>query len=320
MSPAGGPRGGPGADPGADPGAYLGAEELARLGELAERAARAAGELVLRGRAEHGGVTATKSSRTDVVTAMDTASEELLRSLLLAERPGDAVLGEEGGASSGAPAGGDATGLTWVLDPIDGTVNYVYGIPAYAVSVAVVAGPPEPPHWRPLAGCVHNPVTGETWTAVLGAGARLDGAPLSGPGAPPLAEALVGTGFGYTAQRRAEQAAVVADLLPRVRDVRRIGSAALDLCAVASGRLDAFYERGLNPWDAAAGWLVAAEAGAVLVGLDGTAGRGASRDMLVAAAPALADELAAALTAASRSGGPSAEPADGSGGSPAEQR
>lgn len=275
------------------------AQELAQLGALAERAARAAGELVLRGRARHGAVTATKSSRTDVVTAMDTAAEELLRSMLLAERPGDAVLGEEGGASPAAPAG--ASGLTWVLDPIDGTVNYVYGIPAYAVSVAVVAGPPEPPHWRPLAGCVHNPATGETWTAVLGAGARLDGAPVPGPAAPPLAEALVGTGFGYTAQRRAEQAAVAADLLPRVRDVRRIGSAALDLCAVASGRLDAFYERGLNPWDAAAGWLVASEAGAVLVGLDGAGGRGASRDMLVAAAPGLADELAAVLAASSPS-------------------
>jgi len=310
--------------PAAEPASGLTAEELARLGELAERAARAAGDLVLRGRAEHGGVTATKSSRTDVVTAMDTAAEELLRSLLLAERPRDAVLGEEGGASAGAPAGAGATGLTWVLDPIDGTVNYVYGIPAYAVSVAVVAGPPEPPLWQPLAGCVHNPVTGETWTAVLGGGARLDGARLTGPAAPPLAEALVGTGFGYTAERRAEQAAVVADLLPRVRDVRRIGSAALDLCAVASGRLDAFYERGLNPWDAAAGWLVAAEAGAALVGLDGTAGPGASREMLVAAAPSLADELAAVLAASSPVAGPVVSPvvspAGGPGGGPAEHR
>lgn len=267
----------------------LSPQEADALVALAERAARAAGELVRAGRAEHGAVTATKSSRTDVVTAMDTAAEQLIRDLLRAERPQDAVLGEEGGTTGGT------SGLTWVLDPIDGTVNYVYGIPAYAVSVAVVAGEPAPPHWQPVAGCVHNPETGETWTAVRGAGARLDGEPVVAAAGPPLAEALVGTGFGYTAQRRQEQAGVVAHLLPRVRDVRRIGSAALDLCAVASGRLDAFYERGLNPWDAAAGWLVAAEAGVALVGLDGA---GASQEMLVAAAPRLAEELAAELSRA----------------------
>ncbi|PWJ49283.1 myo-inositol-1(or 4)-monophosphatase [Quadrisphaera granulorum] len=266
--------------------AALTAAEVAALADLAERAARAAGELVRAGRAEHGTVTATKSSRTDVVTDMDTAAERLIRSMLEAERPQDAVLGEEGGATGGT------SGLTWVLDPIDGTVNYVYGIPAYAVSVAVVAGPPSPPAWQPVAGCVHNPETGETWTAALGAGSRLNGEALPGPQRPPLAEALVGTGFGYTAQRRAEQAAVVAHLLPRVRDLRRIGSAALDLCAVASGRLDVYYERGLNPWDVAAGWLVASECGVALVGLDGA---GASSEMLVAAAPGLAEEVAAAI-------------------------
>ncbi|MEH3079012.1 MAG: inositol monophosphatase [Quadrisphaera sp.] len=265
------------------------AEEVAALADLAERAARAAGELVRAGRAEHSAVTATKSSRTDVVTAMDTAAEQLIREVLRAERPQDAVLGEEGGSTGGT------SGLTWVLDPIDGTVNYVYGIPAYAVSVAVVAGEPAPPRWRPVAGCVHNPETGETWTAAAGGGARLDGEPVVAAPAPPLAEALVGTGFGYTAQRREEQARVVAQLLPRVRDVRRIGSAALDLCYLASGRLDAFYERGLNPWDAAAGWLVAAEAGISLVGLDGA---GASQEMLVAAAAPLAQELAAELSRA----------------------
>ncbi|TNM68898.1 inositol monophosphatase [Streptomyces sp. NP160] len=272
-----------------DAGPQPSPEEAAALADLAECAARAAGALVREGRAERGGVTATKSSRSDVVTAMDTASEQLIRRVLRAERPQDAVLGEEGGTTGGT------SGLTWVVDPIDGTVNYVYGIPAYAVSVAVVAGEPAPPHWRPVAGCVHNPETGETWTASLGGGARLDGEPVHAAAGPPLAEALVGTGFGYTASRRAEQADVVARLLPRVRDVRRIGSAALDLCYVASGRLDAFYERGLNPWDAAAGWLVAAEAGVSLVGLDGA---GASQDMLVAAPPALALELAAELSRA----------------------
>jgi myo-inositol-1(or 4)-monophosphatase len=269
--------------------AGLTAQDVADLVDLAERAARAAGELVRAGRAEHGAVTATKSSRTDVVTAMDTAAEQLIRRMLLEERPQDAVLGEEGGSTGGT------SGLTWVVDPIDGTVNYVYGIPAYAVSVAVVAGEPAPPGWQPVAGCVHNPEAQETWTAALGGGARLDGEPVVATTGPPLAEALVGTGFGYEASRRREQAAVVAHLLPRVRDVRRIGSAALDLCSVASGRLDAFYERGLNPWDAAAGWLVAAEAGVELVGLDGA---GASRDMLVAATPDLARELAAELSRA----------------------
>ncbi|HZI96288.1 MAG TPA: inositol monophosphatase family protein [Actinomycetales bacterium] len=261
---------------------------LAELASLAEHAARAAGDLVRDQRPEDLSVSATKTSPTDVVTAMDTAAEALLADVLLSGRPEDGLLGEEGGLRPGT------SGLTWVVDPIDGTVNYLYGIPAYAVSVAVVEGEPEPRAWRVLAACVHNPSSGETWTATLGGGARLDGRAVGGPGSPPLSGALVGTGFGYTTERRRRQGEVVAALLPQVRDIRRAGSAALDLCAVASGRLDAYYERGLQPWDLAAGGLVAAESGASVTGL---AGLDADESMVVAARGDLARELSLALTA-----------------------
>lgn len=260
---------------------------LVELRALAEEAARAAGRLV-RDRPERPSVAATKSSPTDVVTAMDTAAEALLVDLLTTRRPQDGLLGEEGGLREGS------SGLTWVVDPIDGTVNYLYGIPAYAVSVAVVRGRPEPGRWEPLAGCVHNPATGETWTAAAGLGASLDGRPVTVNRGVPLERALVGTGFGYTVERRREQARVLAELLPRVRDVRRAGAASLDLCAVASGRLDAYYERGLQPWDLAAGQLVAGEAGATVTGLGG---RPAGEAMVVAAAEELATPLADALAA-----------------------
>ena len=266
-----------------------GPDERAELVAIAERAARAAGELVHRGRPERLEVTATKVSATDVVTAMDTASEELLTELLLRARPHDGVLGEEGGATVGT------SGVTWVVDPIDGTVNYLYGLPGYAISVAAVVpggapgDEPDPATWTAVAGCVHEPVSGRTWTASLGGGARLDGAPLGGPADVPLAEALVGTGFGYTPQRRAAQARVLSQVLPRVRDIRRAGVASLDLCAVGSGWLDAYYERGLKPWDHAAGALVAAEAGAVVRGLSPQ--EPASERFCLAAAPGLAAAL-----------------------------
>lgn len=266
---------------------------LVELRALAEDAARAAGRLV-RDRPERLSVAATKSSPTDVVTAMDTAAEALLVDLLATRRPHDGLLGEEGGLREGS------SGLTWVVDPIDGTVNYLYGIPAYAVSVAAVHGRPEPGRWEPLAGCVHNPATGETWTAAAGLGASLDGRPVTVNRGVPLERALVGTGFGYTVERRREQARVLAELLPRVRDVRRAGAASLDLCAVASGRLDAYYERGLKPWDLAAGQLVASEAGATVTGL---AGRPAGEAMVVAAAEELARPLADALADVGADGG-----------------
>lgn len=256
------------ADPGQPP-----ADVLALL-DLAERAARAAGDLVRDGRPDRVEVTATKSSATDVVTQMDTDAEALLRTMLLGERKQDGMLGEEGALVAGS------SGLTWVVDPIDGTVNYLYGLPGYAVSVAVVSGAPDDPaRWTVLAGCVHCPATGETWTASLGGGAYLDGRPVRVGEVTDLSQALVGTGFGYDAERRRAQAAVLARLLPAVRDVRRGGSAAVDLCSVATGRLDAHYEQGLNPWDLAAGELVVIEAGGRVGGL-GQAG--ASQRMVVA--------------------------------------
>lgn len=225
------------------------------------------------------GVAATKSSPIDVVTEVDRASEELIRSRVLAARPHDGFVGEEGERMQGT------SGLEWVVDPIDGTVNFVYGIPAYAVSIAVreVDG-------DVVAGHVVDVPTGAEWAATRGGGAwRWEGerrVPLRAPEPPPLAEALVGTGFNYVREVRERQAAAAARLLPHVRDVRRIGSAALDLCSLAEGRLDAYVEQGLHPWDLAAGGLVAEEAGIVLSGLDGPP----DVRLVMAAHPALAGE------------------------------
>lgn len=253
---------------------------------VAEQVARAAGRLVHDGRPENVGVAATKSSAVDVVTAMDLASEELVRRMLRELRPDDGVLGEEGGHEAGR------SGVTWVVDPIDGTVNYLYGLPAYAVSVAAVVGDPSPETWTVLAGCVHAPATAETWTAGRGRGAHLDGRRLSVAPAPPLERCLLGTGFGYLADRRRAQARVLAALLPQVRDVRRGGAAAIDLCQVATGRLDLYYERGLQPWDLAAAGLVVAEAGGALTGLRG---RPAGPAMTVAGAPERVAQLVTML-------------------------
>lgn len=261
--------------------------DVAGLRAIAERVARAAGHLV-RDRGVVSAVTATKSSPVDVVTETDLAAEALIRRLLRQARPDDGVLGEEEGWQAGA------SGVTWVVDPIDGTVNYLYGIPAFAVSIAAVTGPPDPEEWTVLAGAVHSVTDGHTWTAGRGEGATLDGAPVRCAPPRPLAESLVGTGFGYVAERRRAQAAVVAELLPLVRDVRRIGSAAIDLCLVGSGSLDLYYERGLNPWDMAAASLVAEEAGARVSGLRG---RRASPDMTVAGPEPTVGELVAFLEA-----------------------
>ncbi len=261
--------------------------DVTELMGVAERVAREAGALVSDGRPDRVTVAATKSSPQDVVTAMDYASEELLRRRLAELRPGDGVLGEERGWQAGS------SGVTWVVDPIDGTVNYLYGQPAYAVSVAAVTGPagvaPDPRTWTVLASCVHAPTLGLTYTAARGRGAWRDGVRLTmGAGPDDLAGCLLGTGFGYLAQRRAVQGRVVAALLPRVRDIRRIGSAAVDLCSVAAGSLDAHYERGLQPWDLAGASLVVTEAGGAVVGLRGQA---ASDEMTVAGPPAVVARL-----------------------------
>jgi myo-inositol-1(or 4)-monophosphatase len=263
--------------------------DAAGLLAVAEEAARRAGALVRDGGAGRVAVEATKSSPTDVVTATDRAAEDLLRSFLSRRRPQDGVLGEEEGWLPGD------SGLTWVVDPIDGTVNFVYGIPAYAVSVAVVTGRPDVAGgWQPVAGCVYDAASGHSYTAAAGAGAWLDGVRLGSlpRPVPALDQALVATGFGYEATRRRAQARVLLDLLPRVRDVRRVGCSALDLCGVAAGLYDGYYERGLHTWDFAAALLVATESG---VAVSGGPGRPPSGGLLVAARAPLADVLAAEL-------------------------
>jgi myo-inositol-1(or 4)-monophosphatase len=245
--------------------------------DLALDTAREAGELLVQGRRGEIRATATKSSPTDVVTAMDTAAEELIRTRLLAARPGDGILGEEGSSVTGSSR------VRWVVDPIDGTVNYLYDLDNWAVSIGVeVDG-------RTVAGVVHAPALGKTYTAVAGSGAVRDGRRLRCSAVTELGQTLVATGFGYASGRRARQAEVLLRVLPRVRDIRRFGAASLDLCAVGEGVVDAYYERGLNPWDLAAGGLVATEAGLRVGGL---AGRPASGDLVIAAPPAIFDEFA----------------------------
>lgn len=228
------------------------------------------------------GAVRSKSTDTDPVTMADTETEDLIRRLLTRSRPGDAILGEEGGADAGS------TGVRWVVDPIDGTVNFVYGIPAYAVSIAAQVG------GRSVAGAVVDVAAGDVYSAARGEGAtRTDaGGSVTRLRCNPvgdIAHALVATGFSYAPHRRERQGLLVARLLPRVRDIRRIGAAALDLCMVASGRVDAHYEHGLQPWDWAAGALIAAEAGA-WVRLP--TGGGDVGEITVAAAPGVAAQLA----------------------------
>ncbi|WP_369134183.1 inositol monophosphatase family protein [Modestobacter sp. I12A-02662] len=253
--------------------------------ELARATAEEAAALVGAGRSTAAEQVDTKSSSVDVVTAVDRASEELIVRRLTGARPDDGVLGEEGASREGS------SGVRWVVDPIDGTVNFLYGVPAYAVSIAAeVEG-------TPVVGVVLNVPTGELFTAVRGRGAWLT-APgaaaqrLHGSAATRLDETLVATGFGYRAEQRRAQGAVVAELLPRVRDIRRIGTASLDLCAVAAGRVDAYYELDLKPWDHAAGALVAAEAGLVVTGTDG---RPFAEPMAVAVAPGVAEQFIALI-------------------------
>lgn len=260
--------------------------EVHELMALAEAAARAAGDLIGEHRPSQLELT-TKSSPTDVVTQMDHAAEAVLRDVLLTARLDDGLLGEEGGLRPGS------SGVTWIVDPIDGTVNYLYGLPGYAVSVAAVIGDATTPgRWQPVAGCVHAPAVATTWTAGAGIGAFADRRPVRLREPVELGRALIGTGFGYRASRRRSQARVLAGLLDKVRDVRRIGSAAMDLCMVADGRLDAHYERGLNPWDMAAGMLVVREAGGVVRGLRG---RPPSAEFVIAGPAALTEALESVL-------------------------
>jgi myo-inositol-1(or 4)-monophosphatase len=254
-----------------------------------------------------------KSTATDHVTEMDLASERMLREVLARRRPQDAVVGEEHGMTPGR------SGVTWWLDPIDGTTNYLYDHPGYAVSVAAAvvvdsedasapgrllvddpAAPGSPVCLQVLAGVVADPTHARTYEAHLGGGARQGTSALRLPQrAAPLQGSLVATGFGYDPERRRAQGAVVAALLPRVRDLRRMGAASLDLCSVASGRVDAYYEAGLSAWDLAAGVLIAGEAGARVGSLEGGAPRPGS---VLAAHPERFEELRALLVAYGASG------------------
>jgi myo-inositol-1(or 4)-monophosphatase len=261
---------------------------------IALRVAREAAETARRMRTEAITDVQTKSTSTDVVTAADKAVERQVVDALRAERPADAVLGEEYGDSITPESTPEAGAVRWVLDPIDGTVNYLYGLPAYAVSLAAeVDG-------EAVAGVVINAATGGEWTATRGGGAWHDGRRLTPSVRTTLDQALIGTGFGYDARRRAHQGAVVAQLITRVRDIRRIGVASLDLCSVAEGTLDAYYEKGLNPWDHAAGGLIATEAGVTVAGLNGAH---PGLDMVVAAPPALFAQLHDLLVELDAAGG-----------------
>jgi myo-inositol-1(or 4)-monophosphatase len=226
--------------------------------ELAVDTAREAGMLVAeahRGKVE---VAQTKSSPTDVVTAVDVASEKLIRERILAARPGDGFVGEEGADVA------STSGVVWIADPIDGTVNFVYGIDQFSVSLAAEAD------GVVVAGVVHDPLKGEFFTASLGGGAYLGDSRLTGSTCTDMATALVGTGYSYLPDVRAAQAVELARLIPTVRDIRRMGSAALDLCYVACGRYDAYVERGLHAWDLAAGRLIVEESGGRVEGLAGS--------------------------------------------------
>ena len=266
---------------------------------LAESVAREAGRLVVEERPHGLEVADTKTTSTDIVTEMDRRSERLIVERLTAARPDDGFLGEEGAQREGT------SGVRWVVDPIDGTVNYLYDIPAYAVSVAAAAGNPKVPgEWQVLAGAVADPALRRVYHGARGSGAYergwedpppgADGTRLSVGSVAALSGALVGTGFGYTPQRRLEQGQALLAVLPQVRDIRRIGSAALDLCSVACGRLDGFYESGLNPWDMAAGWLLVTEAGGVV---SGPLGGPPSSTLTVAGNPAVQQQLLAVLEA-----------------------
>ncbi|SOD74089.1 myo-inositol-1(or 4)-monophosphatase [Jatrophihabitans sp. GAS493] len=285
--------------------------KLPDLGRLVVELAVGAGEVIRRRLYPNGEFdrsalqVSSKSTPTDVVTQVDVEVETWLVRAIRAVRPSDVILGEEGGAHDAGRAVGEPTGhVRWVIDPIDGTVNFVHGLPRFAVSIAVEVG------GRTEVGCVHNPISGEVYSAVRGEGAwlhrvatRADVAlrsadfgrrRLRGPAAVPLAAALVGTGFAYERGRRARQAAVVSQLMAEVADIRRMGAASLDLCSLADGELDAYFEAGLSPWDYAAGEFIAREAGCVisgLDGLDGLDGSGASTTMTAGCGPELADDF-----------------------------
>ncbi|GAB3602845.1 inositol monophosphatase family protein [Microbacterium aureliae] len=259
------------------------------LQSIAVEIAREAGDLARRRRSEGVAIAATKSALADIVTEADREVEQLTRTRLSEARPEDGFLGEESGAERGT------SDITWVVDPIDGTVNYAYGIPSYAVSIAAVAGEPDPAQWQALAGAVFSPAIGELFRVAKGEGAWLDRTRLAvNPDTGP-AGALLATGFGYDPSTHAGDLARVARVMPLARDLRRSGAASLDFAFVAAGRLDGYFEPGLQPWDHAAGALLVQEAGGRVWREGGTA----ARRLMIAAGPGLFERL---LDAASGTG------------------
>ena len=241
----------------------MSAAEYAELGEICRQTAYEVGERVLRWRRERLTVASeTKSTPTDAVTEADRMAEDLIRERLMRARPDAAWWGEESGRASGADAVSGGAGLEWVVDPIDGTTNFLYDLPGWAVSIAAREGS------NSVAAAVHIPTLGATFTAVLGEGSFLHDAngrrQLAASTVSELPTALIATGFAYDARVRTRQGSLVGAMVGRVRDIRRAGAASVDLCAVAAGRVDAYFEHGLEPWDLAAGSLIAQEAGAVV--------------------------------------------------------
>ena len=259
------------------------AAEPSELLDLAVRVAADAAALLVDGLSRARTTVETKSSGTDMVTEMDRAAESLIVEGLLSARPDDGILGEEGTDRSGS------TGVRWVIDPLDGTTSYLYRQAGFAVSVGVQVGDTS------VAGVVHDPLHGDVFTATVGGGAFRNGAAISVSSETDLGRSLVATGFSYEPVRRQRQAEALTKLIPHIRDIRRLGAASVDLCSVACGRVDAYYERGLHPWDHVAGALIAREAGAVVGHIDGGP---ESYDFTLAAPPPLYEPLRTLLRSA----------------------
>ena len=255
------------------------------LEALATRIARSAGDAALAGRRRGLGEVETKTSPTDLVTEHDKASEALIVAALRAERPSDRIVAEEGTELPGR------SGITWHIDPIDGTANFFFDLPTWAVSIGAVD------ENGPLAGAVYSPPLGEMFSAARGAGARLDGRPIAPRPNDDLSDALVATGFSYSAADRLRQSRRIPEMIDRIRDLRRFGAAALDICFVACGRLDAYFEENLHSWDVLAAELIAREAGARSGDFSGGPLRPAE---VLVSGPGVFDALSNVLVAASR--------------------
>ena len=251
---------------------------------VASELARAAGDMALAGRKAGLQNVQTKSTATDMVTEFDRASEKLIVEGMRERRPLDAIVGEEGASIPGT------SGITWYIDPIDGTNNFLYDLPAWAVSIGAEDSN------GPLAGVVYIPSLGEMFSATRGGGAFLNDAPIHGNTISDVSQALVCTGFSYSAEQRTIQAKRVSQFIHQIRDIRRAGAAAIDLCFVACGRIDAYFEENLHQWDIAAGILIAHEAGCRSGDFSGNAPRPAE---ILTSAPAIYDQLSQLIMAAS---------------------